>query len=393
MTGCSGVLHSVPGDVSHGGAVWGIVSSSYTDKGGVGGTPALTTINQHNIRQKHNEVEFAVNQSGTNVAADTDTSASHRGSLSPGDWIELNGPLNLTNISSISYRVADAAAGRTAGSPLAAVEIRQDNPTTGPILQTNTLVSTGGTGTWTTQTFPITMTGTHRFYLVFRTVTDTARPATTCSTSTTPSSPGRASAPSQCRPGAPRFRGAPRRVRGGGFSPPPSHEVCSGCQSSRPTPIRASCGGTRCSSRSRPGPTAREQAILGALASLRVLSSRQIHRRFMPAATDRTVRHQLAALSAAGWPARASALRGCRPDPRLYFSVECETPGPSAAVGLLHRNAWLFAFEQLARVSGALRVCRHRRGRRGHLIRGQTRVGNHAGLAREPVRRVACDSA
>jgi PKD repeat protein len=169
-TGCSGVLHTAPGDVSHGGAVWGIVSASYTDKGGVGGTPPLTTIAQHNIRQKHNEVEFAVNQSGTNTGNNTDTSGVHRGSLAAGDWIELNGPMNLANISSISYRVADAAAGRTAGSPLAAIEIRQDNPTTGPILQTNNLVSTGDINTWTTQTFPISSTGTHRLFLVFRAV-------------------------------------------------------------------------------------------------------------------------------------------------------------------------------------------------------------------------------
>jgi hypothetical protein len=50
----------------------------------------------------------------------------HRGSLSDGDWIQLNGPFNLSNINSITYRVADTAAGRTAGSPLAAIEIHQD---------------------------------------------------------------------------------------------------------------------------------------------------------------------------------------------------------------------------------------------------------------------------
>ena len=39
----------------------------------------------------------------------------HRGSLAAGDWIQLNGPFNLVNIDSITFRVADAAAGRTAG--------------------------------------------------------------------------------------------------------------------------------------------------------------------------------------------------------------------------------------------------------------------------------------
>ena len=51
----------------------------------------------------------------------------HRGSLGAGDWIQLNGPFNLLNIDSVTFRVADAAAGRTAGSPLAAIEVRQDS--------------------------------------------------------------------------------------------------------------------------------------------------------------------------------------------------------------------------------------------------------------------------
>ena len=34
----------------------------------------------------------------------------HRGSLAAGDWIQLNGPFNLLNINSITFRVADTAA-------------------------------------------------------------------------------------------------------------------------------------------------------------------------------------------------------------------------------------------------------------------------------------------
>ena len=134
-TGCSGVLHTTADDVSHGGNVFGVVSATYTDHGGAGGVPALSTTSQHQIRQKHQEVEFAVNQSGTNTATNTDggptppgTAGVHRGSLGAGDWIQLNGPFNLANINSITFRVADAAAGRTAGSPLAAIEVRQDAP-------------------------------------------------------------------------------------------------------------------------------------------------------------------------------------------------------------------------------------------------------------------------
>ena len=54
---------------------------------------------------------------------------------------------------------------------MAAIEVRQDNPTTGAIVATHNLVSTGNATTWTTQNFPISMSGTHELFLVFRTVT------------------------------------------------------------------------------------------------------------------------------------------------------------------------------------------------------------------------------
>jgi PKD repeat protein len=169
-TGCSGTLPTLEADVAHGGNVFGVISASYTDHGGSGGVPTLTTVGQNQIRQKHQEVEFVVNQSGTNTATNTDGGAGvHRGSLGTGDWIELNGPFNLLNINSVTFRVADAGAGRTAGSPLAAIEIRQD-AVDGPIVGTANRVSTGGTATWLSQTFPIALSGTHELFLVFRSV-------------------------------------------------------------------------------------------------------------------------------------------------------------------------------------------------------------------------------
>ena len=157
--------------MSHGGNVFGVISASYTDHGGSGGVPTLTTVGQNQIRQKHQEVEVVVNQSGTNTTTTNDVGGGlHRGSLSSGDWIQLNGPYNLVNIDSITFRVADAAAGRTAGSPLAAIEIHQD-AVDGPIVTTANLVSTGDTAAWSSQTFPIAMSGTHELFLVFRSVT------------------------------------------------------------------------------------------------------------------------------------------------------------------------------------------------------------------------------
>jgi hypothetical protein len=166
------VLPTDAGDVSHGGNVFGVISATYTDHGvGHDNVQTLTTTGQQQIRQKHQEVEFVVNQSGTNTATNNDGGPGlHRGSLAAGDWIQLNGPFNLLNISSISFRVADASAGRTAGSPLAAIEIHQDS-VAGPIVGTSNLVSTGGTATWTTQTFPVQLAGTHELFLVFRQVT------------------------------------------------------------------------------------------------------------------------------------------------------------------------------------------------------------------------------
>jgi PKD repeat protein len=166
-TGCSGVLHTVADDVSHGGNVFGVVSATYTDRGGPSGVPALTTTDQHNIRQKRQELEFALDQSGTNTAATTDTGGGlQRGSLGPGDWIAFNGTLNLLNISSITFRTS----GGSGASGTGAVEIRQD-AVDGPILTTVTIQPTANASTYASQTFPITNPGgSHRLFLVFRAV-------------------------------------------------------------------------------------------------------------------------------------------------------------------------------------------------------------------------------
>jgi hypothetical protein len=174
VNGCTGNLPTIVDDVAHGGNVWGVVSASYTDLGG------LTTVAQANIRQKLQQVEFALNQSGTNTANTSDIGGGqHRGSLGAGDWIELNGPFNLVNIDSLTFRLADAVAGRTPGSPLMAVEVRQDAPD-GPIVTVANLTSTGATTSWQSQTFPLPDPGgTSRLFLVIQSVTDGATGADT----------------------------------------------------------------------------------------------------------------------------------------------------------------------------------------------------------------------
>ncbi len=172
VNGCSGVLSTNAEDVSHGGNVFGVVSASYTDLGGVAGVPALTTVDQATIRQKRQEVEFALEESGTNTATtnDPDGGGQHRGSLGNGDWIALNGPFTLLNIDSLTFRVASTSTQVPAGNPMAAVEVRLD-AVDGPVLTTASLTSTGNTATWQSQAVPLTDPGgLHKVYLVFRSI-------------------------------------------------------------------------------------------------------------------------------------------------------------------------------------------------------------------------------
>jgi cytochrome c len=166
-TGCSGALHTVADDVSHGGNVFGVVSASYTDLGGAVGVPALTKVDQHAIRQKRQEVEFAIEQSGTNTAPTADVGGGlQRGSLGNGDWIALNGPFNLLNINAITFRTS----GDSGASGTGSVEIRLD-AVDGPLLTTVTIAPTASATTYTSQTFPLADPGgTHKVYLVFRPV-------------------------------------------------------------------------------------------------------------------------------------------------------------------------------------------------------------------------------
>ena len=122
--GCTGFLSTIGSDVTHGGNVFGVIAAQYVDKGGSGGqAPSLTGSGQTMIRQKRQEVEFVINQSGTTTATNTDTTgfngAVHRNSIGSTDWLQLIGPFNLFQIDSIAFRYADGTAGRTAGTPLA----------------------------------------------------------------------------------------------------------------------------------------------------------------------------------------------------------------------------------------------------------------------------------
>ncbi|GAA2377831.1 ThuA domain-containing protein [Dactylosporangium salmoneum] len=166
-TGCSGTLPTFAEDESHGGNVFGVISASYTDKGGPGGIPALTTVTQATIRQKKQEVEWAIDQFGTATAATADVGGGlQRNGIGSGDWIALNGTIDLTNINSLTFRTSGGSGAAGTG----AVEVRLD-AVDGPVLTTVTIAPTANATTYASQTFPITNPGgAHRIYLVFRPV-------------------------------------------------------------------------------------------------------------------------------------------------------------------------------------------------------------------------------
>ena len=166
-TGCSGSLQTTPDDISHGGNVFGVINVRYTDKGGAGGVPSLTTIAEANVRQRKQQVEHALSQSGTNTAANADEGGGeHRGGLSNGDWIRLNGPFNLANITAITFRTSGGSGAGGTGL----VELHRD-AVDGPIVGSYTIQPTANATTFASQTFPITDPGgTNELFLVFRPV-------------------------------------------------------------------------------------------------------------------------------------------------------------------------------------------------------------------------------
>ncbi len=171
QTGCSGVIETDPADATHAsGYLYGGITASYTDLGG-NGQPALTTIDQRIIQQRRQQLEYALDQSGTSTALTTDPDGgdANRTSLDPGDWVAVNRVVNLSNVNSVTFRVAGGSAA-TAGSPQGAVEFHLDSPT-GPLVTTATVNATTGITAYASQTVPITDPGaTHRLYLVFRSV-------------------------------------------------------------------------------------------------------------------------------------------------------------------------------------------------------------------------------
>jgi cytochrome c len=163
QTGCSGVIETDPADATHAsGYLYGGITASYTDLG-ANGQPALTTIDQRIIQQRRQQLEYALDQSGTATALTTDPDGgdANRTSLDPGDWVAVNRVLNLSDVDTVTFRTAGGAG---------AVELRVDSPT-GPLVGTVPIAATAGPAVYASRTAPIQDPGgTHRLYLVFRAV-------------------------------------------------------------------------------------------------------------------------------------------------------------------------------------------------------------------------------
>ncbi len=180
QTGCTGTLQTLAEDASHGGYIAGGISVSYTDAA-AGGQAALTTTTQHVIQQRRQQPEFA-NEAVRGLQFPAIAAAANEpdpgggqaaSAIDPGDYFALNNRYYLGNMNKqITIRYAGGSANNTAGNPRMGFDVRLDSPT-GPIAGSGTLVSTGANNnTYTSQTFPLDFTGSHRLYLVFRQVND-----------------------------------------------------------------------------------------------------------------------------------------------------------------------------------------------------------------------------
>ena len=136
-----------------------VIEASYTDKGGSGGVNALTGRGQVILQPMHKQAEFytatgrvsggtGTGSAGvaTETTSDPQGGGSNIGSIEDGDWWSYD-PVSLTNVSSLSFRVASASGGGT-------IQVRAGSPT-GTLLGSLTVPDTGGWQTWATQTLTL----------------------------------------------------------------------------------------------------------------------------------------------------------------------------------------------------------------------------------------------
>jgi hypothetical protein len=173
QTGCSGVLPTSADDAAHGGYIAGGINASYTDTGGAGGTPPLTTNAQHVVQLARQHVEYVQAAAGIQFsgvqAPETDPLGGLQSAnqLDPGDWLLLNNRYRFDGVSQLTVRFANNQA---AGTLRGLLDIRLD-AVDGPVVGSCELRSTGNNGVYSSIACPVSATGSHRVYLTFRQAT------------------------------------------------------------------------------------------------------------------------------------------------------------------------------------------------------------------------------
>lgn len=157
MNGCPKTLKVVPTGHSEDGEddVFYVLNAEYTDSGG------LQAFEQIILHPKRKEAEFFDTQSGTTIIDNTDPLEGGIQALQVNNdaFISFSGR-NLTNITGVKYKIAAPTAGGT-------IELRVGS-TTGTLLATTSVPSTGAFDTWeavTTNFVP--PAGKNDLYLVF----------------------------------------------------------------------------------------------------------------------------------------------------------------------------------------------------------------------------------
>jgi glucose/arabinose dehydrogenase/PKD repeat protein len=161
--GCQGTLVIPPLPADHAdGDVFYVVEGMYSDRGGAGGAAPLTGVGTALLQPKHKQAEHFSGQSGVQVqtTGDPQGGAENVWDIHNNDWISFS-PMNLQNITQVTYRAASAGLGGT-------IEVHVDSPT-GTLISTATIPVTGGWQTYTNVTANITNPGgTHTLYFVFK---------------------------------------------------------------------------------------------------------------------------------------------------------------------------------------------------------------------------------
>ena len=158
FTGCSGVFTTPLNTDSDADNLFFVLNATYADRGAPGVAP-LSATTTYIFQPRHKQAEFCATNSTVAAAATSDPSGGGLDiiPLTNGSYISLF-PVNLTNLTGITFRVAGTGAGGR-------VETRVDAPT-GSLLSTADVPGNGGVYTNITASFSPPL-GTHTLYFVF----------------------------------------------------------------------------------------------------------------------------------------------------------------------------------------------------------------------------------